>query len=60
MLRIDDGKKEVRTIEKGTCRGMNMHFEQGPLLNIFLIHVVGQVSESIPKALSGVSLGWSE
>jgi hypothetical protein len=43
MLKIDDGKKEVRVIEKGACRGMSMHFERGPLLNLSLIHVVGQV-----------------
>jgi len=53
MLRIDDEKKEVQAIEKGACRGMNMHFEQWPLLNLFLIHVIGQVYESILKASMG-------
>jgi hypothetical protein len=53
MLRIDDEKKEVQAIEKGACRRMNMHFEQQPLLNLFLIHVIGQVSESILKASMG-------
>jgi hypothetical protein len=43
MLRIDDEKKEVQVIEKKACKGIGMHFEWGPLLNIFLIYVVGQV-----------------
>ncbi len=30
-----------------------MHFEWGPLLNLFLIHVVRHVSESILEALVG-------
>jgi hypothetical protein len=30
-----------------------MHFEWGPLLNICLIHVIGQVCESIPEASVG-------
>ncbi len=30
-----------------------MHFEWGPLLNLFLIHVVGQVFESMPEASMG-------
>jgi hypothetical protein len=45
MLRVDDKMKEVRAIRKGACRGINMHFEWGPLLHLFLIHVVGQVFE---------------
>jgi hypothetical protein len=32
---------------------MSMHFERGPLLNIYLIHVVGQIYESIPEASVG-------
>jgi hypothetical protein len=35
MMRIDDEKKEVQAIEKKACRGISMHFEWGPLLNIF-------------------------
>jgi hypothetical protein len=53
MLRINDEKNEVWAIKKGACRGMNMHFEWGPLLNLSLIHVVGQVSESMLEASVG-------
>jgi hypothetical protein len=53
VLRIDVEKKEVRVVDKGACRRMNMHFEWGPLLNLFLIHVVGQVFESMPEASMG-------
>jgi hypothetical protein len=53
MLRIDDEKKKVRAIDKRACRGMSMHFEWGPLLNFFLINVIGQVFESMPEALVG-------
>jgi hypothetical protein len=35
MLKIDEGMKEVRAVKKGGCRGMNMHFERGLLLNLF-------------------------
>jgi hypothetical protein len=35
MLRIDVEKKEVQAVEKGACRGISMHFEWGPLLNLF-------------------------
>jgi hypothetical protein len=41
MLKIDDEKKEVQTMEKGACKGINMHFEWKYLLGISLIHVVG-------------------
>jgi hypothetical protein len=34
MLKINDKRKEVRTIEKGACRGTNMHLEWGPLLHL--------------------------
>jgi hypothetical protein len=30
-----------------------MHFEWGTLLNLSLVHVVGQVSESMPKISMG-------
>jgi hypothetical protein len=53
MLRINDKKKEVQVVEKWTCRGMNMHFERRPLLNLSLIHVIGQVFESILEASVG-------
>ncbi len=53
MLRIDAENKEVRVVEKGACGKMSMHFEWGPLLNISLIHVVGHVSKSMPKASVG-------
>jgi hypothetical protein len=53
MLSIDDEKKEVRVIEKGACRGISMHFEWGLLLNLFLIHVVGQVYKWTLEALVG-------
>jgi len=53
MLKIDDKKKEVQTIEKRTCRRTNMHFEWGLVLNLFLIHVIGQVSKWILEALTG-------
>ncbi len=32
---------------------MSMHFEWGTLLNISLVHVVGQVSESMPEISVG-------
>jgi hypothetical protein len=41
MLKIDDEKKKVRVVEKRACKGINMHFEWGPLLNFSLIHVIG-------------------
>jgi len=53
MLKIDDKKKEVRTVEKKTCRRINMHFEWGLVLNFFLIHVIGQVSKWILEASMG-------
>jgi len=34
MLRIDDERKEVQAVEKGACRGSNMHLEWGPLLHL--------------------------
>jgi hypothetical protein len=45
MLRIDDEKKEVQVVKKGACRKISMHFEWVPLLNLSLIHVIGQVYE---------------
>jgi hypothetical protein len=45
MLRINDEQKEVRTVEIRACRGIIMHFEWGPWLNLSLIHIVGQVFE---------------
>jgi hypothetical protein len=53
MLRIDDEKKKVRTIEKKAWRGMSMHFEWGLLLNFFLINVIVQVFESMLEASMG-------
>jgi len=41
MLKIDDEKKEVQTVEKKACRKTNMHLEWGSLLHLSLIHVVG-------------------
>jgi hypothetical protein len=43
MLRVDDKHKEVRAVEIRACRGINMHVERKPCLNLFLIHIVGQV-----------------
>jgi hypothetical protein len=45
MLRIDDKQKQVRVIEIGACRGIIKHFEWRPWLNLFFIHIVGQVFE---------------
>jgi hypothetical protein len=45
MLRIDDEYKEVRAVEIGACRGIIMHFEWGPWLDLSLIHIVGHVFE---------------
>jgi hypothetical protein len=39
MLRIDDEKKEVQVVEKRAHKGINMHFDWGPLLNPSLIRV---------------------
>jgi hypothetical protein len=43
MLRVDDEQKKVRTVEIGVCRRTSMQVEWGPCLNLFLIHIVGQV-----------------
>jgi hypothetical protein len=47
MLRIDDKREEVQSIEKGACRGSICigigHYSY--LLSFLLIHVVGQVSK---------------
>jgi hypothetical protein len=47
MLRIDDKREEVRTIEKGACRGLVCiwigYYKY--LLSFSLIHVIGQVCE---------------
>jgi hypothetical protein len=45
MLRVDDEWKEVHVVEIGACRGINMHFEWGPWLNLSLIHRVRHVYE---------------
>jgi hypothetical protein len=59
MLRIDDEKKEVRVVEKKACRGISMHLEWGPLLNLF--NSCSRVGIWVnTKSLSGVSLGWVE
>jgi len=44
---------QIQVVEKGACRRMSMHFEWGPLLNLSLVHVVGQVSQSMPEASMG-------
>jgi len=41
MLRIDEEKKEIRVVKKGAFRRISMHFEWGPWLNLYLIHVIG-------------------
>ncbi len=45
MLKVDDEHKEVQPIEIGACRGIIMHVEWGPCLNLSLIHIVGQILE---------------
>jgi hypothetical protein len=40
MMRVDDKQKEVRAVEIGARRGINMHVEWGPCLNLSLIHIV--------------------
>jgi hypothetical protein len=45
MLRVDDKHKEVRVIKIGACRGISMHVERGPCLNLYLIHIGRHVRE---------------
>jgi len=45
MLKVDDKQKEVQVLEIKACRWINMHVEQGPCLNLSLIHIVGKVLE---------------